>query len=232
MKQVKYLLDELNINYKNLDMYERALTHASYLNEHPKELSSDYERLEYLGDAVLDLIIAEYLYKKDNSDEGVMSKLRAKYVCEEALYEYSKVIKLNEYIKLSRGEEKNGGANKPSILSDAFEALLAAIYLDLGFVTAKQFIYEFVIPIIENHQEDLVIDYKSKLQELVQTDKRSINYSIIDESGPAHNKQFISVVKMDEIILGEGKGRSKQSAEKEAAKNALSKLAKNKETLR
>ena len=214
------LLKDLKIKYKNEKLYLTALTHTSYANENNEE---SYERLEYLGDAVLELVISEYLYKNTSFEEGVMTKLRAKYVCEDANFEYAKRLNLNKYLRLGHGEEENGGRYRKAIVADIFEAFIGAIYLDLGFEVVKSFIYEHVIPLIENKEIEFDTDYKSILQELVQTDKRSLEYVVIDEFGPAHNKTFKVIVKIDDIIYGEGIAHSKKEAEQQAAHDALKK---------
>ena len=214
------LLKDLKIKYKNEKLYLTALTHTSYANENNEE---SYERLEYLGDAVLELVISEYLYKNTSFEEGVMTKLRAKYVCEDANFEYAKRLNLNKYLRLGHGEEENGGRYRKAIVADIFEAFIGAIYLDLGFEVVKSFIYEHVIPLIENKEIEFDTDYKSILQELVQTDKRSLEYVVIDEFGPAHNKTFKVIVKIDDIIYGECIAHSKKEAEQQAAHDALKK---------
>jgi len=214
------ILDDLNIKTNNLDLYETALTHTSYANENNV---ISYERLEYLGDAVLELVISDYLYNNTDYQEGEMTKLRAHYVCENALYEYSSKIGLNEYLKLGHGEEASGGKFRKTIVADIYEAFIGALYLDQGIELAKKFIYETAIPYLKDHKLNFYDDYKSELQELVQTDKRSLEYVIIDESGPAHNKSFTTIVKIDNIIYGRGTAGSKKEAEQEAAKNALEK---------
>lgn len=214
------ILNKLNIKTDNIELYERAFTHTSYANEFGVE---SYERLEYLGDAVLELIMSEYLYKNVELDEGSMTKMRAHYVCENALYEYSKSWGLNEYLRLGHGEEESGGRDRKAIVADIYEAFTGALFLDQGIEKAREFIYMTAIPCVENNSFDFFSDYKSKLQELVQTDKRSLEYEIIDESGPAHNKSFTTIVKIDNIIYGKGTAGSKKEAEQEAAKNALEK---------
>ena len=214
------LLDDLKINYKNERLYLTALTHTSYANENNEE---SYERLEYLGDAVLELVISEYLYKKTTYEEGKMTKLRAKYVCEDANFEYAKRLNLNKYLRLGHGEEENGGRYRKAIVADIFEAFIGAIYLDLGFEYTKNFIYDNIITIIENQEIEFDTDYKSILQELIQTDKRSLEYVVVDEFGPAHKKTFKVIVKIDDIIYGEGIAHSKKAAEQNAAQNALKK---------
>lgn len=214
------ILDKIGIKINNTDLYDTAFTHTSYANEENKV---SYERLEYLGDAVLELIISEYLYQTTNYEEGKMTKLRAHYVCENALYEYSLKLKLNEYLKLGKGEAESGGKYRKTIVADIFEAFIGAMFLDSGLENVKKFIYNYVIPMIENNEVDFFDDYKSVLQELVQTDKRSLEYLVINEEGPAHNKTFTVIVKIDDVIYGKGIAHSKKEAEQEAAKDALKK---------
>lgn len=213
-------LTKLGINPKDISIYETALTHTSYANENNIE---SYERLEYLGDAVLEMVMSEYLFDNTDYPEGYMTKIRAHYVCENALYEYSINMKLNEYIRLGHGEEENGGRNRKAIVADVYEAVIGAILKDQGIEKAKEFIYKTAIPYVKNVDDIFFDDYKSKLQELVQTDKRSLEYIIVNETGPAHNKEFTAIVKIDDIIYGEGKAHSKKEAEQEAARDALSK---------
>lgn len=217
---LKKLLDDLNIKYNNEKLYSTALTHSSYANENNIE---SYERLEYLGDAVLEVIMSEYLYKNTSYEEGVMTKMRAKYVCEDANFEYAIRLHLNDYLRLGHGEEENGGRARKAIVADIFEAFIGAIYLDCGFERAKKFVYDNVIPLIENKEINFDNDYKSVLQELVQTDKRSLEYVVVNETGPAHNKTFTVIVKIDDIIYGEGSAHSKKLAEQNAARDALKK---------
>ena len=217
------LFNKLNIKPKELKYYNTAFQHSSYVNEH--HMKSDYERLEFLGDAVLELAMSEYLYKNLDVKEGDMTKLRASYVCENALYEYSKDLDLSKYIKVGHGEEIDGGRFKKVILADIFEALMGAIYIDLGFDTAKRVILDIIVPYVENPKVTFFSDYKSALQEYVQTEQRSLVYELTNEEGPAHNKSFTVIVKVDDIVYGEGTAQSKKLAEQEAAKNALDKLA-------
>ena len=155
------LLEKLGINYKNPKLYERALTHTSYANENGVE---SYERLEYLGDAVLELIISDYLYKNTEYEEGQMTKYRSHYVCENANFEYATRLGLNEYLRLGHGEEERGGKYKKAIVADIFESFIGAMYLDLGFDEVKKFIYKVVIPLIEDKSIDFFDDYKSILK--------------------------------------------------------------------
>ena len=214
------LLEKLEIPYKNVKLYEKALTHTSYANENGV---TSYERLEYLGDAVIELIISDYLYKNTEYEEGKMTKYRSHYVCENANYEYSTRLGLNEYLKLGHGEEERGGKYRKAIVADIFESFVGAMYLDLGFEEVKKFLYKHVIPLIEDKTIEFFDDYKSVLQELVQTDKKSLEYVIVDEQGPAHDKTFSVEVKIDNIVYGKGTAHSKKEAEQIAAHDALKK---------
>lgn len=214
------LLKKLGIETKHPEIYETALTHTSYANEHRVE---SYERLEYLGDAVLELIMSEYLYKNTNEVEGVMTKLRSHYVCENALYEYSRLLGYNEYLRLGHGEEESGGKYRKAIVADIFESMLGAMYLDQGLDFVKKFMNQHIIPVMKSDSLNFFDDYKSKLQELVQTDKKSLDYELVSESGPAHKKEFTVVVKIDHVIYGTGTAHSKKEAEQEAARDAINK---------
>ena len=206
----------------NNELVKRAFTHSSYVNE-VKE-GEDYERLEFLGDKILDFIVSEYLYVNDDYDEGKMTKLRSSYVCENALYTYAKSLNFPKYLRLGKGEELTGGREKPSIIADTFESFLAAVYMTKDFETVRNIVYDVVIPYIENEEDLFLHDYKTKLQEIVQTDQKSTSYELINEEGPANNKTFTVVVKIDGVVLGKGTANSKKEAEQEAAKDALSKL--------
>lgn len=215
-------LKKFNIIPKNIEYYNVAFTHTSYSYEN--NLSYNYERLEFLGDAVLELVITDYLYNNMDLVEGEMTKLRASYVCENALYEYAKEIELSTFIKVGHGEKNSGGQTKKTIMADVFEALIGAIYLDLGYIKAKHFIDSIVLPHVENNENnDFLRDYKSELQELVQTNKKSVTYEVISESGPAHNKTFEVVAMVEGIVFGKAKAKSKKEAEQMAAKVALEK---------
>ena len=213
------IFKRLNFNPTNINLYYQAFTHTSYSDENPSYVS--YERLEFLGDAILEFVVSDYLYKERHLEEGVMTKLRASYVCELALSTYAKDLKLEDDIKLGGCETQPNN----TILADVFEAFVAAMYLDQGLEFTKKFILEVMEPYIEKNV-DFLQDYKSKLQELVQTDKKSVTYEIIDETGPSHNKTFTCQVKVGDIVMGKGVGSSKKHAEQEAAKMALEKQAK------
>ena len=211
------VFNKLDINPTNMNLYMEAVTHSSFTNENPSY--PDYERLEFLGDAVLEIIISEYLYKERHLEEGTMTRMRASYVCEEACATYAKEIGLDLDIRVGIGEEIN-----QTILADVFEAFVAALYLDQGFEFTRSFVLNIILKYIEK-EVDFLHDYKSTLQELAQTVKKSIIYEVVDEEGPAHNKKFTSIVKVDGIIMGRGTAGSKKEAEQEAAKDALSKRA-------
>lgn len=220
---MKDLFDRLKIKPKNLEHYNRAFQHKSYVNEN--KLKYDYERLEFLGDAVLELASSDYLFNNYDVAEGDLTKIRASYVCENALYEYSSSLNLSKYIKVGHGEESSGGRYKKVILADIFESLMGAIYLDLGFEVAKEVILSIIVPYIKDPNVIFFSDYKTALQEYVQTEKRNLIYNVIDEKGPSHNKLYKVEVRVDDILFGSGTGTSKKDAEQEAAKDALLKLA-------
>ena len=165
--KMEELFQKLNIKPKNMKLYSTAFSHSSYANEH--RAKSDYERLEFLGDAVVDLVVADYLYSSKSETEGEMTKVRASYVCENALYEYSMSLGLNQYIKVGHGEEKEGGKYKKAIVADIFEAFVGAIYIDLGYATARKIVLNIIVPYIEDPNITFFSDYKSALQEYVQT---------------------------------------------------------------
>lgn len=212
------VFNKLDINPTNMNLYSAAVTHSSFTNENPSY--PDYERLEFLGDAVLEIIISEFLYKERHLEEGVMTRMRATYVCEEACATYAKEIGLEDDIRVGSGEEVN-----QTILADVFEAFVAALYLDQGYEFTKDFVLNIITDYIDRGV-DFLHDYKSTLQEFVQTVKKSIIYEVIDEKGPAHNKTFTSIVKIDGIVMGKGTAGSKKASEQEAARDALSKRAK------
>ena len=209
-------LSDLGIEINNIDLLNVALTHSSYSNEYGGE---NYERLEFLGDSVLQLIMSEYFYKNHDLSEGDMSKTRASYVCENAFYEYSKKINLIPYVKVGHGLDHT---ENETIIADVFEAVLAVIYLDKGFDVARDYVYKVIIPFVKEKRVFLS-DYKSHLQEMVQTEKKSLEYLLIEETGPAHDKRFKVNVLVDNIVFGTGIGRSKKEAEQNAAKDAIKK---------
>jgi len=213
-------LKEYNIIPGDIKLYDIALSHSSYSNEHKDK--ENYERLEFLGDAVLELVVSEYLYKNFEENEGDMTKERANYVCENANYEYMQNTGLYRYIKVGNGEVKK---IQKAIVADIFEAFLGAMYLDQGFFKVKEFVLNIITPYIIK-KTHFINDYKSVLQEAMQTDRRSLDYVLINETGPSHDKEFTMVVKIDNVIYGKGIASSKKEAERLAAKEALEKLAK------
>ncbi len=209
----------IGYEFKDKTLLKRALTHSSYANE--KGTGLDNERLEFLGDSVLGFITAEYLFEhyKDKA-EGDLTKKRAYAVCEKTLFGYAEKIGLGEMIILGRGEERTGGRKRPSVVSDAFEALIAAIYLDGGIQNAKKFVLPF-IEIASEAKPDFK-DYKSTLQEVLQQNPtEKFEYVVVGESGPDHNKEFIVEIHMNSNVIGRGVGGSKKKAEQQAAKSAL-----------
>jgi ribonuclease III len=216
----------LNLKFHNIEVIKQAFTHSSYVNEHRDGHTSDNERLEFLGDAVLELGVSQYLYRKyPEMPEGEMTKLRAAIVCEPSLEVFARNLNFGEHIFLGKGEEMTGGRNRPALLADVFEAFLGALYLDQGFNTALDFLEKHVFPKIDTGAFSHGMDYKSKLQEVVQQDKnQTIVYQIVDEKGPSHNKEFIAELLINNSVLGSGLGRTKKEAEQRAAKNALDKL--------
>ena len=215
------LFKMLNIKPKDINLYKTAFSHSSYVNEH--KVKNDYERLEFLGDAVLDLVVADYLYSNHKESEGEMTKVRASYVCENANFSYAEKLHLEKYILLGNGEQKEG--LKKAIQADIFEALMGAIYKDLGYATVRRVILDIIVPFIEDKDVVFFSDYKSSLQEYVQTNQKSLEYNLLKEEGPAHDKKFTIEVRIDNILYGIGEGTSKKEAEQNAAHEALQKMA-------
>lgn len=217
---------KINLPYKfnNKELLSRALTHRSYLNEHQEENLKSNERLEYLGDAVLELIVSEFLYTKYiHSEEGKLTSLRARLVQTKTLNLAAQKLNLGDYLKLSKGEEHSGGKTNPSILADTFEAVIGAIYQDSGYKSAKEFTMKYLLePAEKLFSDKLPKNYKSKLQETIQAEgKPNPEYQVISTSGPDHRKNFQVAVFSNKKQLAKGKGKSKQQAEQNAAKNAL-----------
>lgn len=215
----------LNYTYKSSVLLEEALTHSSYANEHRNHHTKDNERLEFLGDAILDLIISEYLFKKyPDMPEGDLSKIRASIVCEGSLAKMARKMALGQYILLGKGEEQTGGRERSSILADAFEAITGSLFLDGGFDRARCFIHDTLIEEVEHTEsiETLYTDYKTLLQECIQkVSMNPIHYEVVGEEGPDHDKHFYVEVFHEERSLGRGVGKSKKEAEQDAAKKAL-----------
>jgi len=212
----KAILEKYNINITNTKLLNTALTHSSYANENN---TVSYERLEYLGDAVLEIVCSEYLFYNTDYPEGEMSRLRSLYVCENALYEYSKELNLDKYIYIGNGV---GSPNK-TIIADVFESLMAVIYIEHGLSEVKRLFNELIVPYIKR-KEDFLMDYKSLLQEYVQTIKKTVTYNLISEDGPAHDRTFQTEVLIDGESYGVGTGNSKKESEQNAAKDAYIKM--------
>ena len=217
------LQNKIGYQFKNPALLNEALTHSSYANENKSQHIKYNERLEFLGDSVLSIVVSDYIYKNcPELPEGELTKLRASLVCEKSLYEFAKKIDLGNYLILSKGERNNGGADRPSILSDAFEALIAAIYIDGGIAPASKHILNFVIPAIKNSKKKKINDYKTTLQEIIQKNPgEKLEYVLVKESGPDHNKHFVVEVHLNSNVIGKGGGRSKKEAEQQAAREAL-----------
>ena len=213
---------KINYEFKNKEYILEALTHSSYSNENKNYPFN--ERLEFLGDSVLSIVISDYLFKKETKlPEGELTKIRANIVCEESLSEVSKNIHLGKYMLLGKGEEATGGRERISILADALEAVIAAIYLDGGIKCAREFILTNMEKIINDSIKGKIFrDYKTCLQEVLQSNgENNIWYKLIEEKGPDHNKRFVMEVGINDTVLGIGEGKSKKDAEQVAAKSAL-----------
>jgi len=226
MNSFEKLAQALNIQFRDLSVLETALTHRSYLNEH-KNIKESNERLEFLGDAVLELIVSFFLFKKyPQESEGVLTSLRSKVVQTRTLAKSSKKLGLPQFLRLSRGEKESGGAENEGILADVFEALVGAIFVDQGIKKATAFVHEHLLEnlkIIITSEE--VSDYKSRYQELVQAQNLPTPvYKIISCSGPDHNRIFVAAVLVDGKKMAQGVGKSKQLAQQQAARQALEKL--------
>ena len=220
MAQIEALEKQIGYTFQNKSLIETALTHSSYANE-MKHGTKYNERLEFLGDAVLSIIVSDYLFNKFHLPEGELTKLRASLVCEKTLHLFAQHIALGDYLRLGRGEEMTGGRERPSICADAFEAVIAAIYLDGGIEAARSFVLPFAVGMLEEHATPFK-DYKTLLQEIIQQNpEEKLNYVVIGESGPDHDKHFTVEVHLNSNVIGKGGGRSKKEAEQQAAREAL-----------
>ena len=210
------LQEVLHYTFKNPALLRIALTHTSYANE-SKVATTHNERLEFLGDSVLSVVVADYLFHQSGRPEGELTRMRASLVSEDALFQFAQEIGLGEYLRLGRGEERCGGRTRPSVVSDAFEAVIAALYLDGGMEVARKFILPFITE--GKHAE---ADYKTRLQEIVQQNpEERLSYVVESESGPDHDKHFVVAVRFNSDRVARGEGRSKKAAEQCAAKEAL-----------
>ncbi|WP_400247165.1 ribonuclease III [Niallia sp. JL1B1071] len=222
-KKMKELQDKIGIHFTDEKLLKQAFTHSSYVNEHRRKPHEDNERLEFLGDAVLELTVSKFLFKKfPMMSEGELTKLRAAIVCEPSLVSFANELSFGNYVLLGKGEEMTGGRTRPALLADVFEAFIGALYLDQGLDSVVAFLEEVIFPKINNGAFSHVMDYKSQLQEYVQRDAvGTIEYKILLEKGPAHNREFISQVFLNNRELGTGMGRSKKEAEQQAAQKSL-----------
>lgn len=213
--------ERIEYHFRDISLLKQALTHSSFTNEQKINKAPHYERLEFLGDAVLELVSSDFLYRKHpNLPEGTLTKMRASMVCEPSLAFCAVELELGEFIRLGKGEENTGGRHRDSIISDVMEAIIGALYLDGGMEPAKEFIHRFILSDLEN--KVLFYDSKSNLQELIQgTLKKEFHYELIEESGPEHDKTFRVEIIMEDECLGNGSGRTKKAAEQQAAYQAL-----------
>ncbi len=222
MRECHPLEELIRYEFQDQKYLDIALTHSSYANERKGHLSNN-ERQEFLGDSVLSIVVSDYLFHQFNVPEGELTKLRAALVCEKSLSSFADQIHLGQFLKLGKGEELTGGRTRPSILADAFEALIAAIYLDGGIDRARQFVLPFVQHTLEEGEDHLEFrDYKTMLQEIIQKNpEEKLTYVLVEESGPAHDKKFVVEVRLNSNVIGVGVGRNKKAAEQMSAKEAL-----------
>ena len=222
------LENKLEYRFHDRALLLTALSHSSYANENKNAGMSSNERLEFLGDSVLGQVVASHLYLSyPKMPEGQMTRFRAELVCEQSLYEVARSLDLREYIKLGKGEENTGGRDRESILADAVEAIIAALFLDGGLQEAKQFIDKYILAGTDFADSHQMSDYKTALQEYVQRKSgQSLNYVLLSESGPDHNKSFTMQVQLNDKPIGMGQGRTKKEAEQFAAKNGLEEISK------
>ena len=223
-ESIRAFEEKIGYEFKDKTYIQTALTHSSFANEH-KEFNYN-ERLEFLGDSILGLVVSDYLFRARNDlPEGKLTRLRANVVCEESLSAVARKINLGDHLFLGKGEKTSGGCDMASILADATEAVIAAIYLDGGFDQAKDFILSNLRDTIaKNIDGNIFRDYKTILQEIIQGNNGKISYKLVGESGPDHNKEFEMQVKCGQDTIGIGKGKNKKEAEKEAARDALVKM--------
>jgi len=227
LADISILQQTLKVSFNNPALLEQALIHSSYFNENPDIAPASNERLEFLGDAVLDMIVAEKLYQSfPHLNEGEMTKRRAALVCRDTLARMARAIGLGEYLYLGKGEEASGGRKKPANLASTLEALIAAIYLDNGFSVTSEFILRLLdTELHKTASQNTGSDYKSKLQEVIQAREQRIPaYHVIAVTGPDHDKQFTIEVRLGKTALGRGSGKNKKAAETEAARSALDQL--------
>lgn len=225
---LKVLEKKLNYTFKDIKLLKKALTHSSYVNENNMKSYESNERLEYLGDAVLGLVIGEYFYKNFPKDlEGSLTKMRAESVNEKVLFYISKKLSLGDAIEFGKGEIKNGGRTRESTSADALEALIGAIYLDSNFDNAKRIVLNLFQDFLEEDSYKLFnIDFKTKLQEEVQKSGKKAEYKLVREEGPDNDKTFYTELFLDEVLVGRGKGKTKKESQQEAARDAFERRGK------
>lgn len=221
--EFKQFQETMDIRFQNESLLKQAFTHSSYVNEHRRRPYEDNERLEFLGDAVLELTVSQFLYKTyPVMTEGELTKLRAAVVCEPSLVMFANELEFGKLILLGKGEEMTGGRMRPALLADVFESFVGALYLDQGIEAVIPFLERVVFPKISAGAFSHVMDFKSQLQEYVQRElKGAPTYCILEEKGPAHHKEFVTEVSLNGTVLGRGAGRSKKEAEQFAAQMAL-----------
>ncbi|MFC4305915.1 ribonuclease III [Cohnella boryungensis] len=227
-EQFQQLQQRINLTFRNPALLKQAFTHTSYVNEQRGARIPHNERLEFLGDAVLQLTVSEYLYRLyPDSPEGELTRLRASIVCEPSLVRFAEALEFGQVVLLGKGEEQTGGRTRPSLLADAFEAFLGALYLDQGLEAARDFLERHMFSQLPRDGQAPLKDYKTELQEKVQQmSMGALDYRIVEERGPAHDREFVAVVGIGKQQLGQGVGRSKKEAEQQAASEALTVFAK------
>lgn len=221
LNQWEELQARTGVTFQSIALLKQAFTHASYRNEHRKSAMEDNERLEFLGDAVLELVVSDHLYRaRPDLPEGELTRMRAAIVCEPALVRFARRLGFHQYVRLGKGEERSGGRERPALLADVFEAFIGALYLDQGMEPARQFVHDHVIAVLQ--PDTVQPDYKTTLQERVQQQAgRELRYRIVEERGPAHAREFVANVLIGDDVMGIGAGRSKKEAEQSAARCAL-----------
>ncbi|MDE6763056.1 MAG: ribonuclease III [Oscillospiraceae bacterium] len=213
---------KIGYTFKNKELLHEALSHSSYANEVKRGRNSN-ERLEFLGDSVLSIVVSKHLFTHfKHLPEGELTKIRASLVCEKALFEFSKKIDLGKHILLGKGEENSGGRTRPSIVSDAFEAVIAAVFLDGGMEEAEKYVLSFIPKNLEANSSKSLHDYKTMLQEIIQKNpEERVEYVLADQTGPDHDRKFVIQVRLNSNVIGTGEGHSKKQAEQAAAREAL-----------
>jgi ribonuclease-3 len=225
-RNLNELQSALHISFRKPELLKQAFTHSSYVNEHRVGNHKDNERLEFLGDAVLELTVSEYLFDTyPERPEGELTKLRASIVCEPSLVNFAEELEFGTYVLLGKGEELTRGRTRPALLADVFESFIGALYLDQGLDAVKVFLREHLFPNLPHQGKLLTVDFKTHLQEYTQQHSMgTLEYKIVNERGPAHEREFVAQVSVNDSLLGEGAGRSKKEAEQNAAAKALEAL--------